>query len=241
MYSPVIDLARAFLPSAQRRWLRQRLRRLRRPAVLGTIRRTTPLSDGWGVDRGTPVDRRFIEQFLAEHRNDIRGHVLEIKNSRYTDRFGLEVERRSVLDIDPSNAAATICADLAAAHTIPSDHFDCFILTQTLQFIFDTRAALGHAHRILRSGGVLLATVPSISRIDRELSEIDYWRFTAAACKTLFQELFAADQLTIRTYGNVLSGTAFWNGMAAEELSSDELDFRDDRFPVIIAIRAVKV
>jgi hypothetical protein len=79
-----------------------------------------------------------------------------------------------------------------------------------------------------------------MGRIDRELPEIDYWRFTAMACKTLFLELFAADRLSIRIYGNVLAGTAFWNGMAAEELSSDELDFRDDRFPVIIAIRAVK-
>ena len=221
MHSALLDLARTILPSAQRRRLHQTLRRLQRPAVLGTIRRTTPLSDSWGIDRGTPVDRRFIEQFLAEHRADIHGHVLEVKNRRYADRFGCGVDRCSVLDIDPSNAAATICADLAAARAIPSEHFDCFILTQTLQFIFDTRAALGHAHRILRSGGVLLATVPSMGRVDRELPEIDCWRFTAPACKALFQELFAADRLTIRAYGNVLAGTAFWNGMAAEELSAD--------------------
>jgi SAM-dependent methyltransferase len=207
---------------------------------MGTLRRITPLSNRYGFDRGTPIDRYYIEQFLIEHRSDIRGHVLEVKNSCYTDRFGIDVERRSVLDIDPSNLCATIRADLAAAHTIAPDQFDCFVLTQTLHLIFEIRSALAHAHRILRSGGVLLATIPSISRVDRELVAIDYWRLTAAACRTLFQEVFDADRLTVRAYGNVLAGTAFWNGMAAEELSPLELDVRDEFFPVLIAIRAVK-
>ena len=51
---------------------RKRLRRLVRPAWLGTIRRTTPLSERHGYDRGTPVDRYYIERFLEEHRRDIR-------------------------------------------------------------------------------------------------------------------------------------------------------------------------
>src|ERR687897_2990393 len=110
------------------RW-RRRLERIRRPAWLGTIRRTTPLSDHWGRDRGTPVDRYYIERFLAEERNAIRGRVLEVMNSEYTERFGVAVEQRDVIDIDPSNEDATIVADLAAPHSVPSDLFDCFILT----------------------------------------------------------------------------------------------------------------
>ena len=43
--------------------------------VLGTIRRTTPLSDHWGRERGTPVDRYYIERFLAAERDVIRGRV----------------------------------------------------------------------------------------------------------------------------------------------------------------------
>lgn len=237
MYDPVMTLARPFFPFVPPDRLRQRLCRLRRPASFGTLRRTTPLSDHWGAERGTPVDRYFIERFIAEHRGDIRGHVLEVRDRRYTSRFGVAVERSDVLDIDTSNAEATIYADLAAAHVIPSGQFDCFILTQTLQLIYDTRAALAHAHRILRPGGVLLVTVPSVSRL---ACDRDYWRFTAASCSELFGRLFTADQLTIRTYGNVLVGAAFLFGMAAEELSARELDATDDRFPLVVAIRAVK-
>src|SRR6266508_3982008 len=97
---------------------RRHLRRLSRPAWLGTLRRTTPLSDEWGFDRGTPVDRYYIECFLEEHHRDIHGRVLELRDSTYTDRYGIDVERSDVLDINPANSRATIIADLTAAHAI---------------------------------------------------------------------------------------------------------------------------
>src|SRR5206468_5352487 len=122
------------------RW-RKRLQRVRRPAWLGTIRRTTPLSDHYGRDRGTPVDRYYIEQFLAAERAAVRGRVLEILNRDYTERFGTDVESSDVLDINPANSAATIVGDLASADAVPTNSFDCFILTQTLQYIYDLNAA----------------------------------------------------------------------------------------------------
>jgi SAM-dependent methyltransferase len=218
-----------------------RFNRVRRPAWLGTVRRTAPLSDIWGHDRGTPVDRYYIEQFLARRREDIRGRVLEIKDNGYTKRYGAGVDRSDVLDIDPSNPAATIVTDLAAADAIPSDSFDCVILTQTLQYIYDVHNAVTHLHRILRSGGVLLATVPGISRIDNLAPGLsDYWRFTAAGCTTVFGHVFDTGHLTVRPYGNVFTAIAFLTGIAQEELSPRDLDVHDDRFPVIIAVRAVK-
>lgn len=221
--------------------LQKSLRRLAHPAWLGTIRRTTPLSDAWGFDRGTPVDRYYIEQFLQEYQPDIRGRVLEVKDSGYTDRYGAKVQSREVLDIDSTNPRATIIADLAAAGAIPPNQFDCFILTQTLQYIYDTRAALAHAHRLLGPGGVLLVTVPSLSRMSGRFDpEVDYWRFTVHSCSFLFGEVFGAEQVTVRAYGNVLSAIAFLTGMAYQELSRRELETHDDCFPVIIAVRAVK-
>jgi SAM-dependent methyltransferase len=225
----------------QRRLLQQRLRRLTRPAWLGTLRRLTPLSTEWGFDRGTPVDRHYIERFLGEHGADIRGRVLEVKDSTYTNRFGTAVTHRDVLDINASNPVATIVADLSAADDVPSDSFDCILLTQTLQFIFDTRATLGHTCRMLRPGGVLLATVPAVSRIaPRYGLTTDYWRFTLASCTALFGEAFGADYVMVRAHGNVLTSIAFLTGMAREELSASELDTCDDYFPLILTIRAVK-
>ena len=219
----------------------QRLNRWSRPAWLGTLGRTTPLSDHWGFDRGTPVDRFYIERFLAEHRQDIRGRVLEVKNSAYTSRFGDGVERRDVVDIDAANPDATIIADLAAADGIRSDQFDCFILTQTLQFIYDTRAVIRHIHRILRPRGVALVTVPCVSRIaPRRGLTTDYWRFTAASCSTLFVEAFGTEHVAVRSHGNVLAAIAFLTGIAHEELARRDLERDDPYFPLIITVRAVK-
>jgi SAM-dependent methyltransferase len=213
---------------------------LRQPAFLGTIRRTTPLSDHWGRDRGTPLDRYYIEHFLAGASNVIRGGVLEVMNADYTRRFGTAVERSDVLDIDPANPAATIVADLANADDIPSETFDCFILTQTLQYIYDIRSAVGHAHRILRPGGTLLCTVPTVSRIARRQLQSEYWRFTEAACSRLFGDVFAGGVVEVRSHGNVLTAVAFLVGMAREELSSRELDRDDPFFPVIVTVQARK-
>jgi SAM-dependent methyltransferase len=220
--------------------LRQRVHRLSRPAWLGTIRRTAPLSEAWGRDRGTPVDRYYIEQFLEENRNFIRGRVLEIMNSDYTRRFGQRVETSDVLDIDAQNPAATFVADLAAADGVPSEAFDCVILTQTLQYIFDLSAALDHAHRILRPGGTLLCTVPSVSRIGRKYVESEYWRFTATSCSRLLGHAFPAGVVDVRARGNVLVSVAFLMGMACEELSRRELEVDDPYFPLVITARATR-
>jgi SAM-dependent methyltransferase len=204
------------------------------------MRRTSPLSDHWGRERGTPVDRHYIEQFLAAERDAIRGRVLEVMNDEYTQRFGTDIERSDVLDIDDSNAAATIVADLASAGEIPSDAFDCFILTQTLQYVYDVRAAVAHSHRVLRPGGTLLVTVPSVSRIARQHVESEHWRFTAPGCLRLFGDVFDGSSVDVRTRGNVLTAVAFLMGMAAEELSERERELDDPLFPVVVTVRATK-
>jgi SAM-dependent methyltransferase len=238
-----LAVLREHIPAEQRLRMRRHLLRLRRPRPtwLRLLRRTTPLSTYWGFDRGTPVDRYYIEQFVHAQRQDIRGRVLEIKDSGYTDRYGSGVRQRDVLDVDAANPSATLVADLAAADAIPADQFDCFILTQTLQLIYDTRAAIQHAHRILAPGGVLLVTVPCVSRIVPTGGlEGDYWRFTPASCARLFGDVFGAGQVTVRPYGNVLTAMAFLNGMAYQELARRELETHDPYFPVVIAVRAVK-
>ena len=231
------SLKQRFLTEPRRRLLR----RLRRPAWLGTLRRLTPLSSEWGFERGTPVDRYYIEQFLAGHRADIRGRVLELKDSTYTNQFGAGVTQRDVLDINAANPQATIIADLAAAEGVASNLFDCFVLTQTLQFIYDTRGAIAHSFRILRPGGVLLATVPCISRLaPRYGPTSEYWRFTPASCALLFEEAFGQGQVSVQSYGSVLTAIAFLAGMAQEELSPAELEAHDPYFPLLIAVQAVK-
>jgi SAM-dependent methyltransferase len=222
------------------RALARRLVPRRRPR-LGALRRTTPLSDHWGADRGTPIDRYYIEHFLDDHRSDIRGHTLEVKDARYTEQFGTGVSRSDVIDIDAGNPAVTVVADLASPDGIPSDTFDCFVCTQTLQFIYDIQAAVRVSHRLLRPDGVLLATVPAVSKVDRHAGiDGDFWRFTTGSCRRLFGNVFGEGRVEARAYGNVLAAIGFLTGLAREELSEADLDITDELFPVLIGVRAVK-
>lgn len=214
------------------------LRRRLRPVRMGNLRRTQPFSHRYGFDRGTPIDRYYIEQFLARHRLDIAGRGLEVKNDHYLRRFGTNIDRTDILDIDPSNLDATIIADLSAASHVAGEQFDCFALTQTLHLIYDWRGALEHSRRLLRPGGVLLVTVPAVSRVERSMQEIDFWRFTPAACRRVFGEVFGPERVTVEGFGNVLTATAFLMGIAAEELTRAELDAADEFFPVLVGIRA---
>jgi SAM-dependent methyltransferase len=200
------------------------------------------LSRDFGYDRGLPVDRRYIECFLSAHSADFLGRMLEAGDDAYTRRFGRErVARCDVLHPHPNARGATICADLAAAAHIPSDTFDCIVLTQTLQMIYDLPAAVRTLHRILKPGGVLLATVPGLSQLSEdEWRDSWYWSFTPNSARRLFTSAFPAGAVEVEAHGNVLAATAFLHGIAAEELRPEELDNRDPSYPLLITVRAVK-
>ena len=208
----------------------------------GDLRRLSPISHKFGFDRGTPIDRYYIETFLSRNVGDIRGCVLEIGDNRYTRQFGGEhVERSDVLSVE-ANVKATFIGDLARSDTLPEFAFDCIILTQTLQYIFDLRAAIATLFRALRPGGILLLTVPSLrSQVDgRAWGSTWYWWFTSAAIRHLLEELFSPEAVTVDTFGNIFVATAFHFGIALEELKPVEIDLSDLEFPVIVAARAIK-
>ena len=201
----------------------------------GNLRRTQPFSAIWGFDRGLPVDRRYIEGFLEEHAADVRGESLEVNEALYTRRYGgARLTATNVLDIDPANPNATIVGDLCDEQTLPEGRFDCFVLTQTLQFVADPEAALANAYRSLAPGGVLLLTVPTTSRAD---GPADRWRWTPAGLEELLGRCLPAEaEREVTGRGNVLTGVAFLMGLAASELRDDE--YADDPlFPLVVCAR----
>lgn len=209
----------------------------------GDLRRLDPLTRSFGYDRGQPIDRYYIEKFLSQHAGDISGHVVEIGDDRYTRKFGGErVTRSDVLDQAHPDSIPTIIANLTSADHVPSDSFDCIIITQTLQFIYDVHAAVRTLYRILKPGGVVLGSLPSLSPICRYDMDRwgDYWRFTSAAVQRLFGDLFGTENVQVEAYGNVLIGLAFFYGMAAEDLTKEELDFKDRDFEALVTVRAIK-
>ncbi len=240
--------ARAVLPVSARRWVESQAQRLtRRPPVgridFGDLRRLSPISKKFGLDRGNSIDRYYIEKFLAEFLGDIRGNVLEIGDDRYTKKFGdNRIVRSDVLHVEEGHPQTTIVADLSRDQILPPDIFDCVICTQTLQFIYDLRATLHCLYRSLKPGGVLLVTVAGISQVSRFDMDRwgDYWRFTTLSARHLFDGVFPSEAVQINAYGNVLASIAFLQGIAADELTKNELNHHDPDYQLVIAVRAVK-
>ena len=139
----------------------------------GDFTSTRPINDNWGFERGMPIDRYYIGQFLERNVGHIRGRVLEVAGNEYTEKYGGDsVEKSDILHPAEGNPRATIIADLAEPSQVTDELFDCVICTQTLQLIFDVKTAITSLYRFLKPGGVLLMTVPGISQICREDMEI---------------------------------------------------------------------
>lgn len=207
----------------------------------GDLRRLQPIHTDFGFDAGQPIDRYYIEKFLWSHRADISGNILEIGDDTYTKLFGNSVLSSDVLHVSGAEQS-TIVGDLASGLNIPSEKFDCIILTQTLPFIYDVKSALQNCHSALKPGGVLLATVNGISQISKFDMERwgDFWRFTDLSMKKLLDSIYLAESVSVQTYGNFLSSVAFLGGLPAQELTLNELDYCDPAYQVLIGARAVR-
>lgn len=210
---------------------------------MGDLARLTPISDEWGFDRGTPIDRHYIEEFLARHADDIAGDVLEIDAPTYTRRFGGDrVMRSEVLHVEEHRPHVTMVGDLTRAEDFEPEQFDAVILTQTLQVIYDAAAAVNTCHRVLRPGGVVLATFPGISRISR--ADMDrwgyHWSFTTLSAARMFGDAFGRENVEIEAVGNVHAAASFLYGLAAEDLAPEDLQHRDPDFQLLIRVRAVR-
>ena len=208
----------------------------------GDLRKVQPVSFEFGFDRGTPIDRYYIEKFLNENYYDIKGSVLEIGDDFYSKKFGGEkISKQDILHYEAGNPAATIIADLTSGEQIPSNRFDCFICTQTLHLIFDVQKAIETIYRILKPGGVLLATFPGISQIsnDRWASEWQ-WGFTFHFAESIFGKVFGAKNITVQSLGNTLSSTAFLYGLVVSEFDQKDLDYKDEKTEMLLTVRAVK-
>lgn len=215
----------------------------RKPVNFNDQLRTEPISRKFGFDRGCPIDRYYIDSFLKQNQNVITGSVLEIAECTYSKQFGHDISSYEILHYDDSNKNATIVGDLTKPETLPEERIDCFICTQTLNFIFDVPKAIEGSYKVLRKGGVLLCTVSGISQISRYDMDRwgDYWRFTDLSILKLMESVFGEGNVEVVTFGNALAATAFLQGLAVDDLPDTSLlDKNDKDYQITIGIKAIK-
>ena len=213
-------------------WARTVTRGLERPSW-GNLRRVTPLSEMYGFDRGTPIDRYYVDKFFSARRGLIAGRVLEIQTTDHARRYGSDVRVAHTLDINPEFHPTYLC-DLATADGVPTGSYDCFLLPNTLCFLRDLDLALREARRIVRRGGAILATVPVFVPLTGDVP--DYWHASADGWRLIASRVWPDCETSIETHGNCLAAAAAMYGVAVEELNATELDVTDPRYPVLVTI-----
>lgn len=200
-----------------------------------------PVSRQFGLERGMAIDRFYIEEFLSEQKDYIRGTVMEIAENRYMKMFKENIQKPVVLHIN-GWGNGVIKGDLATGEGIVANSIDCMICTQTFPFIYDIHHTVKNIYRLLKPGGVLLLTASAISPISlydyRNWG--DYWRFTRQSIQCLLSEAFPQQNIDVYTYGNMKAAIAFLYGICLEEINQEDLKYQDEQFPMIVAATARK-
>lgn len=211
------------------------------------LRRLSPLRNGG--PNGTSVVRYYWARFLEQHAADIRGRALEIGETSTIRRYGgAALAQAEALDLAAHSPEVTVVADLSRADHVPGETYDCFVNQFTTAVVYDIEAALYHAIRLLKPGGVLLINFWCLDfYFHRGLdmgtggSLYMHWWFTPLQVSDLLHRLRLSEQdYTLQIYGNLLTRFAFLVNLPAEELTQAELDYADPGQPLLICARIVR-
>ncbi len=203
---------------------------------------TKPSSRRFGLERGTAIDRYYIERFLEQNSAFIRGDCLEIAENTYTLKYGKDmVDNAYILHL--MGGEGFIKGNLETGEGIEENKYDCAIITQTLMFIFDIRKAANNIYKMLKRNGTALITVAGISQISRYDADLwgSYYGFYKDTMKSLFEQMFGIENVKVQSYGNVKTAIAMLYGMCREELSDCDFEVSDDDYPVILTVILKKI
>lgn len=197
-----------------------------------------PASRFFGCERGKPIDRYYIERFLEERKEFIKGDTLEIAETTYSVKYGKErVHNAYMLHVEGWGENA-IRGNLETGEGIEENRFDTAIITQTLMFLYDIQSAAQNIYKMLRPGGTALVTVAGISQVSRYDADNwgSYYCFHVDAVKRLFESYFRNDSIEIVTYGNVKTAVSLLYGLCCEDLEESDFQMCDPDYPLIIGV-----
>ena len=135
----------------------------------------------------------------------IRGRVLDAGSGRGSWRAvicsgGAEYES---IDLEPRGGDfPTWIGDVMSMPQVPDSSYDAVVSHQVLEHLPRPWAALAEFHRVLRPGGVLVASVPHLSR--RHELPRDYFRFTQEGMASLLGDA-GFENIVVQPVGGLLA------------------------------------
>ncbi len=211
------------------------------------FRRLAPLRGG--RPRGTPIVRYYWDDFLTRHRESVRGVALEVGTTETLRRVGgSAVARADAMDLADHVEDVRVVADLSRADHVPADGYDCFVVPFSTHVIYDVEAALYHAVRLLKPGGVLLASFSCVEYYFPRGLDMGtggamhvFWSFTPVGVDNLLRRCGLGDgDYRLDVYGNLFARIAYQMNVPAEELTRRELTHHDLGHPLLICAKIVK-
>jgi SAM-dependent methyltransferase len=134
---------------------------------------------------GTSYRRRLIDADLETMKPRFAGRVLDIGGGRRRGSFQAPSDTRWVVADVSRTGGPHVCADVQAL-PFRDAAFDAIKITEVLEHVPDTAAALRECRRVLRPGGRLVATAPFLERLHGDPH--DYVRYTDAMWRRLLAE-----------------------------------------------------
>jgi SAM-dependent methyltransferase len=142
------------------------------------------------------IFQRWLSMFVDQDLDilDVGGRI-----QPYRSLFGDRLRSYVALDLRRTTPLVDV---VARGEQIPlmSEHFDLVICTQVLEYVLDPSALIAEVHRVLKPGGWLMLSVPSVFPRD---SDGECWRFFPAALHHL---LAAFTQIEVVPEGGSVTG-----------------------------------
>jgi SAM-dependent methyltransferase len=194
-----------------------------------------PFCRNFGASRGQPIGRFYVEKFLFDNSDVIKGKALEFGDDSYRSFFPGIASHYVVSAY--SGEYVDFQGDIHQSSLLPSNYFDGIICTQVLEHLEDPLRALINLHSSLKCGGVIIITVPFMQQVHNVPS--DYYRFTIKALDRLLKlSCYEVEELT--AYGNAMVSIGSLLGFTSSDFKRSELYSIDSEYPYTICALARK-
>lgn len=188
-----------------------------------------PLNRNFGRDRGPPVGRRYLVEFLSAHATAVSGRVLEFGDPRYRSLFQ-NADVHEVLSIRLGPDVDHV-ADIEQPPEELYERFDWIVCTQVFEHVRRPDIAAGRLLQLLRPGGRLLFSVPFLNVVHHDPE--DFRRFTADGVRATLEDAgFVIDEIVAR--GNFPISVGALMGLASTDFPDATWARDDPDFPYIV-------
>lgn len=119
----------------------------------------------------------------------IKGRLLDLGcgDLPFKDKLLAQVSCYDTLDLFPRDIEPTFTSDIQNMSIVPSENYNSAICLEVLEHIPDPLRAIHEMYRILVPGGVLIVSVPHLSRLHDEPH--DYYRYTRYGLTYLLEQV----------------------------------------------------